>query len=155
VRGELSGIGTRSADGRGVDIDHKAALRPTYMVTADALHARQEAMRTTTEGDDAGPFSGRRVVAAVDGGRLQVRKRVAGRPKKGGRKRFVTEWREPKVLTIYVLGDDGKRDKTFRSVIDGTLGDADDVFALLTYHLLRLGVHRASELTLVGDGARV
>ncbi len=137
----------------GVDIDHKAALRLTYMVTEDALGARKEAIRTTTQGEDEGPFAGRRVVAAVDGGRLQVRRRVAGRPKKGGRKRFVSEWREPKVLTIYVLGDDGKRDRSINSVIDGTLGDADAVFELLTYHLRRLGVHRASELTFVADGA--
>lgn len=139
--------------GGGVEIDHKAALRLTYMVTEDALQARDEAMGATTEGDDAGPFVGRRVVAAIDGGRLQVRRRVAGRPKKGGRKRFVTEWREPKVLTIYVLGDDGKRDRTVASVIDGTLGDADAVFDLLTYHLRRLGVHAAAELTLIGDAA--
>ena len=108
--------------GGGVDIDHKAALRLTYLVTEDALRARAEAMGATTEGDDAGAFAGRRVVAAIDGGRLQVRRRVAGRPKKGGRKRFVTEWREPKVLTVYVLGEDGKRDRSVPSVIDGTLG---------------------------------
>jgi hypothetical protein len=39
------------------------------------------------------------------------------------------------------------------SVIDGTLGDADAAFALMRYHLLRLGAHRAQELALVGDGA--
>jgi hypothetical protein len=123
----------------GVDIDHKAALRLTYMITDDALRARKQAMRVTTQGNDAGPFAGRRVVAAIDGGRLQVRTRVAGRPRKGGRKRFITEWREPKIVTIYVLGDDGKRDRSVASVIDGTLGNADDAFELLTYHLLRLG----------------
>lgn len=137
----------------GVDVDHKAALRLTYLVTDDALRARRQAMEATTEGNDTGPFVGRRVVAAIDGGRLQVRKRVAGRPKKGGRKRFLTEWREPKILTIYVLGDNGKRDRSVPSVIDGTLGKADEVFELVTYHLLRLGVHRAAELTLIGDAA--
>lgn len=137
----------------GVDIDHKQALRLTYMVTEDALRAREAAVQATTDGNDAGPFAGRRVVASVDGGRLQIRRRVAGRPKKGGRKRFVTEWREPKVLTIYVLGEDGRRDRAVPSVIDGTLGDADAVFDLLRYHLRRLGAHRALDLTLVGDGA--
>jgi hypothetical protein len=38
-------------------------------------------------------------------------------------------------------------------VIDGTLGDADAVFELLAYHLLRLGGSHATELVLVGDGA--
>lgn len=137
----------------GIDVDHKAALRLTYSVCDDALKARKEAVETTTVGDSLGPFAGRRVVAAVDGGRVNTRRRVAGRPRKGGRKRFETDWREPKVLTLYLLGPDGRRDRTVPSVIDGTLGDADAVFELLAYHLLRLGGSRATELVLVGDGA--
>jgi len=137
----------------GVAVDHKAALRLTYAVCDAALRARTEAMRATVGGAEVGPFVGRRVVAAVDGGRVNTRKRVAGRPRKGGRKRFETEWREPKVLTIYVLGPDGRRDRTVPSVIDGTLGDADAVFELLGYHLLRLGARHAAELVLIGDGA--
>jgi hypothetical protein len=54
---------------------------------------------------------------------------------------------------VYVIRDDGKRDRTVPSIIDGTLGDADDVFELLRYHLLRLGAHQAKDLTLIGDGA--
>jgi hypothetical protein len=137
----------------GILVDHKAALRHTYRVADDALRGRAEAVRTTTTNAETGPLVGRRVVAAVDGGRVNIRRRVAGRPKNGGRKHFVTEWREPKVVTIYVVGEDGKRDRTIPSVIDGTLGDADAVFELLTYHLLRLGAGGASELVLVGDGA--
>lgn len=137
----------------GVDIDHKAALRLTYLTTELALRARAQAIVDTIEGNPDGAFAGRRVVAAVDGGRVQIRRRVAGRPKKGGRKHFVTEWREPKILTLYVLNADGKRDRSVPSVIDGTLGDADAVFDLLRYHLLRMGAHLAAELTLIGDGA--
>ena len=137
----------------GVELDHKAALRLTYEVTDDALRARATAVVELDKGVDDGAFAGRRVVATIDGGRLQVRRRVGGRPKKGGRKRFVTEWREPKVLTLYVLGEDGKRDRKVASVIDGTLGNADAAFELLVYHLRRMGVHKAEELTVVGDAA--
>lgn len=137
----------------GVNLGHKTALRLSYMVCDDALRARKAAVRSQTCGNDDGAFVGRRVVASVDGGRINIRQRTAGRPKKGGRKHFVTEWREPKVLTLYVLGPDGKRDRTINSVIDGTLGDADAVFELLRYHLLRLGAHRAEDVTLVADGA--
>jgi len=137
----------------GVELGHKTALRLTYMVCEEALRARQHAVEAVREGNDGGEFVGRRVVAAVDGGRINIRRRVAGRPRKGGRKHFETEWREPKVLTLYVLGEDGKRDRSVPTVIDGTLGDADAVFELLRYHLLRMGAHRAEELTLVGDGA--
>ncbi|MDP6408273.1 MAG: hypothetical protein QGI46_02755, partial [Planctomycetota bacterium] len=129
------------------------ALRLTYSVSDDALRSRRLAMRAQQGGDDDGEFAGRRVVVTVDGGRINIRRRVAGRPKKGGRKRFETDWREPKVLTLYVLGDDGKRDRRVRSVIDGTMGDADAVFDLIRYHLLRLGAHKATDVALVGDGA--
>lgn len=136
----------------GVDVDHKAALRLTYLATEDALRARRAAVDAVKHGI-RGELSGRRVVATVDGGRVLVRRLVAGRPKRGGRKHFVTEWREPKVLTIYVLDEAGRRDRSVPTVIDGTMGDASEVFALLRYHLLRLGAHEASELALVGDGA--
>jgi hypothetical protein len=137
----------------GVDIDHKAALRLTYRVCEDALRARKQALREMAQGTEEGPFAGRRVVVAVDGGRVNTRRRVAGRRRTGGRQHFETEWREPKVLTIYVLGHDGRRDRTIPSVIDGTLGDADAVFELLVCHLLRLGARHATEVILVGDGA--
>lgn len=138
----------------GTEIDHKAALRLTYLVCEDALDARKKAMEATTVGNESGEFVGMRVAVAVDGGRVNIRRRVAGRPRKGGRKRFVSEWREPKILTVYAIGEDGERDKRHRVVLDGTLGDADSVFELLTYHLLRLGVHRAEKVVFLGDGAK-
>lgn len=138
----------------GTEIDHKAALRLTYLVCDDALRARDKAVKATRAGSETGEFVGLRVAVAVDGGRVNIRRRVAGRPKKGGRKHFVSEWREPKVLTVYALGEDGERDKRHRVVLDGTLGDADKVFELLTYHLFRLGVHRAEQVVFLGDGAK-
>ena len=93
------------------------------------------------------------LVATVDGGRFNIHQRTAGRPKKGGRKHFVTERREPNVLTLYVLSLDGTRDETINSVNDGTLGDADALYELLCYHLLRLGEHRAADVTLAAEGA--
>lgn len=138
----------------GVVIDHKAALRLTYLVTDDALRARRDAMRALEEGVVDGPFAGRRVVAAVDGGRVNIRKRVAGRPRAGGRKHFETEWREPKVLTLYVVDEEGRRDRSVPTVIDGTLGNADAVFELLRFHLLRMGAHHAESVVFVADGAK-
>lgn len=138
----------------GTEIDHKTALRLTYLVCDDALRARKSAMEATTVGNESGEFVGMRVAVAVDGGRVNIRRRVAGRPRKGGRKHFVSEWREPKILTVYAIGEDGERDKRHRVVLDGTLGDADGVFELLTYHLLRLGVDRAEQVVFLGDGAK-
>lgn len=136
----------------GTEIDHKAALRLTYMVSDCALEARARAVAGSPT-TDAATFVGKRVVATVDGGRVLIRKRTAGRPRAGGRKHFTTDWREPKVVTLYVLGADGKRDRAVPPVIDATLGDADAVFELMRYHLLRHGADKASSVALVGDGA--
>lgn len=138
----------------GLSVSHRVALRLTYGTADVAIGARKRAIRATREGKDDGEFVGRHVVACVDGGRVRVRTALRGRPPKGGRRKFRRDWREPRVLTIYVLGDDGKRDKKVRSVIDGTLADADDVFALLLFHLRRVGAHRAASLTVVADGAK-
>lgn len=138
----------------GLDVSHRVALRLTYATSDLALAVRKKAIRTTKTGNDDGDFVGRHVVACVDGGRVRIRQALRGRPPKGGRRRFVREWREPRVITVYVLGDDGKRDKKIKSVIDGTLAEADDVFSLLLYHLRRLGAHRAASLTFVADGAK-
>ena len=139
--------------GSGIEVGHKTALRLTYMVSDDALRTRKREMAALRAGNDEGEFVGQRVVVTVDGGRINIRRRFGGRHKKGGRKRFETDWREPKILSVYVLGENGRRDKSICSVIDGTLGDADAVFELIRYHLFRLGVHRALDVTLVADGA--
>lgn len=48
----------------GVDIDHKAALRLTYLVADDALRARRHAQLATKVGFDSGEFAGLPAVMA-------------------------------------------------------------------------------------------
>ncbi len=138
----------------GLDVSHRVALRLTYATTELALAVRKQLVKHTREGNDDGEFVGRHVVACVDGGRVRIRTALRGRPPKGGRRKFRRDWREPRIITLYVLGENGKRDKKVASVIDGTLGEADNVFELLLYHLRRVGAHRAASLTLVADGAK-
>lgn len=138
----------------GLDITHRVALRLTYAVSVLALKVRTKAVRSLRAGNDEGIFVGRDVVACVDGGRCKVRQALRGRPPKGGRRKFKVDWKEPRVITLYVLDGDGKRDKKAERIIDGTMGDADDTFALLLYHLRRVGAHRARSLTFVADGAK-
>jgi len=138
----------------GLEVSHGLALRLTYVTSDLALSVRRRAIRSTRTGNDDGDFVGRHVVACIDGGRVRIRKALRGRPPKGGRRKFRSDWREPRVVTVYVLGEDGKRDKAVASVIDATLGDADEAYALLRYHLRRVGAHRAASLTVVADGAK-
>jgi len=53
------------------------------------------------------PLSGKRLVVSTDGGRLRIRKNKPGKKTQKGRTRYRTDWKEPKVLILYVIGPDG------------------------------------------------
>lgn len=76
-----------------------------------------------------------------------------GRRRKSGRRRYRTPWREPKLITAYIIDEQGRKVATSRPLYDGTLGDADAIFELLIAELRLRGATRALELIIVGDGA--
>ena len=59
--------------------------------------------------EESQSLSGKRVAASVDGGRIRLRKNKRGRKTKKGRSRYHSDWREPKLLIIYIIGEDGKK----------------------------------------------
>jgi hypothetical protein len=120
----------------------------------DAIAAKGRLLANGADGD--GEFTGLRVVACIDGGRVRTRKPRRRGPIPKGKKRrgYNTPWREPKVLIIYVIDEEGRRDKRFMPIIDGTLGDADCIIALLVGYLRLLGVDQAAQLVISGDGAK-
>ena len=101
--------------------------------------------------------TGRRVVIAVDGGRIRVRTKKRGRKSKKGRTCYHGDWREPKLLMIYVIDEFGRMDRHWTPVIDGLLklnGEgADAIFSLLKRYLNRLNIREADTIHFVGDGA--
>ena len=98
-------------------------------------------------------MAGRRVVISSDGGRLRLRESKRGLKTKKGRKRYTGAWREPKVLIVYVVDAEGKRDTSFAPVIDATLKGPDAVFALLRTYLQRLEITQADHVLFIADGA--
>jgi hypothetical protein len=101
-------------------------------------------------------LKGRVVVLTTDGGRLRIRKDRKAKTKKG-RKRYSTQWREPKLLMIYTVkrhGGQTRIDKSFVPVIDGTLGGPDALFQLMRYYLEQLKITQADKVLVVADGAR-
>src|SRR5262249_40776271 len=97
--------------------------------------------------------AGRRVVISSDGGRLRLREPKRGPKPTKGRQRSTGAWREPKVLLIYVVDAEGKREARFAPVIDATLKGPDAVFALLRTYLQRLGIVQADRVLFIADGA--
>ena len=101
-------------------------------------------------------LKGKRVVVTVDGGRTCIREpKTRGRRRKSGRRGYDTEWREPKLLSIYVLDECGR--KVVRTdvplVADGTLMGKDEFLRILRFYLHQLGIAQAELVVLIGDGA--
>jgi hypothetical protein len=97
---------------------------------------------------------GRRVVCSTDGGRIRIRTNKRGPKTKKGRTRYFSDWREPKLLIIYVVNDEGRMQRQFCPFIDGTMKGPDAVFGLLKYYLSKLGLNKADQVLFVADGAR-
>ena len=101
-----------------------------------------------------GSLAGKRVVISTDGGRLRVRKNKRGKKTKKGRTRYRTDWREPKLLVIYVVDEKGRIAQEFAPVMDGTLQGPDEVFRLIEFYLRELGIEQAKEVLFIADGAK-
>ena len=98
-------------------------------------------------------FSGRVVAASTDGGRVRIRKNKRGKKTKKGRSRYTTDWREPKLIIIYVIGEDGNKERSSLPIMDATLNGPDETFALLVFYLKKLKVDAADLLLFISDGA--
>jgi hypothetical protein len=100
---------------------------------------------------------GKRVGAAIDGGRVRIRtviRKQKGRGQKTKqRRKFRIEWREPKVLIIFEMDEQGRMKHKSRPWIDGTFAGPDEAMELLAMHLHRLGAAKASVVTFLADGA--
>jgi len=118
-------------------------------------------------------FEGKRISVQIDGGRTRIRgdlrpaavevektdaerlplEDVPGRSKKRPRKTFDAEWREPKLVTIFVHDEHGRMEKESRAVLDGTFLGPDAITELVAMHLHRLGAAKATSITFAADGA--
>ncbi|WP_341531531.1 hypothetical protein WKK05_36215 (plasmid) [Nostoc sp. UHCC 0302] len=85
-------------------------------------------------------LKGHRVVISVDGGRTRIRKNNVGKSHQTtNRHGYKGEWTEPKLLTIYVVDQDGQRVNTTEIPVtnDGTYGKLQPFLSLLEMHLVR------------------
>ena len=92
---------------------------------------------------------------AVDGGRVRIRTQIETKKRKGVkyRRKIRVEWREPKLLILYLSDRKGRLLKGTRPWIDGTMNGPDHLMELLAFHLHRLGAARAKAVSFASDGA--
>jgi hypothetical protein len=133
---------------QGIDV---SLTRISTAVRAVACQAR------TLRGNDPSlqtlELQGRKIVVSVDGGRLRIRQNKKGPKTKKGRSRYSTEWREPKLLCIYVLDENGNVDRSIPPILDGTMAHVDEIFKMLCEYLSMLPMDATTEVLFISDGA--
>jgi hypothetical protein len=102
-------------------------------------------------------WKGKRLGVFVDGGRTKIRtatrrQRGQGR-QKTQRRRYRTDWREPKLLIICELDKRGRMVPGTKPVLDGTFEGPDELMELLAMYLHCMGAASAELVTLGADGA--
>ena len=108
----------------------------------------------STRGEGREALAGRTLVIEIDGGRLRERRPKRGR-KKAGQKRqgYHSDWREPKLFTLYVTDDEGAIVRKVPPFHDATLGDHAAMFAVLEQYLRALDFTAVPRVVFCGDGA--
>ena len=96
-----------------------SVTRISTAVRAVALAART--LRSNDISLQTLEITGRKIVVSIDGGRLRIRKDKKGKKTQKGWKRYKTDWREPKLLCIYFLDENGNVDRTIPPILDGTI----------------------------------
>src|SRR3982751_4838480 len=134
---------------RGQPLDLKTIRAIAYRFATRARAAQQAGRLNWGE-----TVAGRRVIVSTDGGRIRIRTTKRGPKTAKGRNRYRTDWREPKLLIIYVVDEKGQMDRDFAAVIDATLGGPDAIFKLMEFYLRELAITTADRVLFVADGAR-
>ena len=159
----------------GVTLGVKTVRRITYQCGEGLLRLRKHQLLLWREGKlPAGDeLRGKRVSVQIDGGRTRLRselrpaeqrreetdadglvtKDAPGRSKKRPAQTFDAEWREPKLVTIFVHDKRGRMIKEFSPTFEGTFLGPDAVAELVAMHLHRLGAAHALSITFAADGA--
>jgi hypothetical protein len=143
----------------GLPLNIKVVHRIAGQLGAEILTTRRRDLQRFRDGKlPAGKeLAGQRVGAAIDGGRTRIRtviRKQKGRGKnKKRRRKFRVEWREPKLLIIFIMDQKGRMQRDSRPWIDGTFAGPDEAMELLTMHLHRLGAAAAKVVVFLADGA--
>lgn len=133
---------------QGIEMNHTFLQRLSYNIADDLMLGRAEHVV-----DDEYRKPGLRILIAIDGGRLRERKRKKGRkPKNAKRQGYTAEWREPKLFTICLTDENGKKRKDVAPIYDGAVTGPDEIFKLLTEYLNEIDYCNAAAVTFCADG---
>jgi hypothetical protein len=141
-------------DAQGALADQGIKVSLTRISTAvRAVAARARSLRTNDPSLRILEMKGRKIVVSIDGGRIRIRKDKKGKKTKKGRTRYKTDWREPRLLCIYVLDANGEVDRSIPPILDGTLASVDEIFKMLCAYLSMIPMDENTEVLFIADGA--
>jgi hypothetical protein len=123
-----------------------------------ALAYRRRELQLYRDGEmPAGDGQGKRFGAMLDGGRTKLRKttrRQKGQGKsKKQKRRYRTDWREPKLLIVFEMDEQGRMKKDTKPIIDGTFQGPDEIMEVLALRLHQVGASQAQLVAFRSDGA--
>lgn len=134
---------------RGIEIDVKTIRRLCQKLGNIGLSHRGRISLDGTEN-----LEGHTLVIGIDGGRLRERRNKRGRKKQGQKRQgYYTDWKEPKLFTLYLLNAKGEIIKEFAPLHDATMGDHHQMFDVLKQYLDALDLSKVNKVVFCGDGA--
>jgi hypothetical protein len=123
-----------------------------------ALTYRRRELDLYREGKlSAADGRGKRFGAMIDGGRAKIR--TAKRKQKGvgkaktQKRRFRTDWREPKQVIIFEMDEHGRQKKGTKPILEGTFQGPDEILEVLAMRLHQVGAAEAKVVAFRADGA--
>lgn len=141
----------------GVTMSLKRIERLTYKFGHLGLFKRQQAVNQLRQRNlpTTPILKDQRVVISADSGRTRIRRAKIGKRRSTNRHGYYGDWTEPKLLTIYVVDEQGKRVNTASLPVtnDGTFAGVEQFMQLLEMHLVSLGISQAKQVLLLADGA--
>ena len=168
-------LAQRELKRNGVEMDVKTVRRIARQCGEGLLALRRAELLRWREGKlPAGSeLAGKRVSVQIDGGRTKIRgelraasaagaatapadvsvEDIPGRSKKRSKRTFDADWREPKLVTIFIHDEHGRMVKHSQATVEGTFLGPDALAELVAMHLYRLGAAHAKSITFVADGA--